>query len=248
MDFQATGNKASRFSFAALIVLAALLFAALPQAGATTITLNSGSSVTYLDSGLTSSDFPSAFTSGNFASARTGSAASVLSSAPYYVASLPSAPGAQWISTNSTAGVNVGDTALFAISFTLPANVSSASLSLYYAVDNVLGLTNPGLYINGVALPNSTALACSLCSSSYSQQNLYTDSNITSLLTPGTNWLYIDAVNQGRQAGLIFSAVITYTTIVNTPEPSSFLMLGLGLAGLLAFAVQRKRFAPSDSF
>jgi hypothetical protein len=175
----------------------------------TSATVNSGSAVTFLDSGgLTTTDFPSAFTPANFTSAQTGNAASVLTATPFYVTSLPDGPGAVWIGTNPAAGANTGDTALYAISFNLPSTVSSASLNLYYAVDNILGESNPGIYINGTALPNSTALLCSLCVTSFGQENHYTDASIGPLLVSGTNWLYFDAVNQGGPAGLIFSAVI----------------------------------------
>ena len=180
--------------------------------GVTSVTLNSGSAVTYLDSGFSTSDFSSAFTAANFTSAQLGPAASVLISTPVYISSLIDGSGAVWIGTNSNAGTGVGDTALYAISFNVPSAVSTASLNLYYAVDNVLGLSNPGIYINGAALPNSTALLCSLCATSFNQENLYTDANIAPLLVAGTNWLYFDAVNQGGPGGLIFSAKLTLSS------------------------------------
>jgi hypothetical protein len=134
----------------------------------------------------------------------------VLTATPSYISSLPDGPGAVWIGTNSSAGISSGNTALDAISFNLASTVSSASLNLYYAVDNILDESNPGNYINGVALPSSTGLLCSLCTASFTQENHYTDSNIGSLLVSGTNWLYVDAVNQGGPAGLIFSAIHNY--------------------------------------
>ena len=222
-------------------VLGTLLFATLPRASADTVTVNSSSAVTYLDSGLTSTDFPSAFTGANFTSAKTGTAASVLTSTPYYIGSLVDGPGAVWIGTNSNAGTGSGDTALYAVSFNLPSAVSSASLNLYYAVDNILGQSNPGIYINGTALPSSTGLLCSLCTTSFTQENNYTDASIASLLVTGTNWLYFDAVNQGAPAGLIFSADITTVPSTATPEPSSMLMLGLGLLGIGIMAFRRKQ-------
>jgi hypothetical protein len=155
---------------------------------------------------------------------------------------LSGGPGAVWIDTNSNAGTQngTGDTALYAVSFTLPTNFTSASFTMNYAVDNVLGGLNQGIFINGTALANSAG-TCSLCSTNYSQQNTYTDSNITSLLHAGTNWLYIDAVNEGRQGGLIFSADINIST---APEPSSALVLGLGVLGMALIAARRKRTAP----
>jgi hypothetical protein len=195
--------------------IAILLFGILPRAGAQSITVNSSSAVTFLDSGSSTTDFTTPFTAANFTAAQTGPTASVLTSTPYYVPLLPVSqpPVPVWIGTNATAGASVGDTALYAASFTLPSNVSSASLTLYYAVDNNLGYTNPGIYINGTALPASTGLpsGCLDQVCAFTQENTYTDASVGSLLVSGTNWIYFDAVNLGGPAGLIFSAVINYT-------------------------------------
>jgi hypothetical protein len=226
-----------------MLGLAISVVATLPTASANTIVINSGSSVTFLNSGIVDGDFPAPITAAEFSAAQTGPHAAVVSSIPtgYWVPSLTNGPGAVWIGTNSNAGNasgGTGDTALYAASFTLPTNVTSASLTLYYAIDNELGYTNPGLYINGTALPNSTAIACSgNCAGDYDQQNTYTDASITALLTPGTNWIYFDAVNLGLQGGILFSADITYTP---TPEPSSALLMGIGVLAL-AFVARRKR-------
>jgi hypothetical protein len=238
-----------------------MFVATLPTASANTIVLNSGSSVTYLDSGIVNGDFTSAFTSANFTSAQTGSDASVLAGAAapgdsplpgYYVApnTTTELENAVWIGTNTSAAEagHTGDTALYAISFTLPSNFTSASLSLYYAVDNEIGDKNAGIYINGTALPNSTAIAqpCTTpptCPAvNDGQQNTYTDASITSLLHAGTNWIYIDDVNLGGQGGIIFSADINYATsqFTSAPEPASSLLIGLGVLGL-AFVARRRR-------
>jgi hypothetical protein len=250
----------SRFA-ATLCGLAALFVSILPTASANTIVLNSGNTVTLLNSGISNGDFTSAFTSSNFTSAQTGPDASILtvtsgdSPLPgYYVApdTTTNLQSAVWIGTNSNAAASngLGDTALYAISFTLPSSFTAASLNLYYAVDNQIGDKNAGLYINGTALPNSTAIAAACTTpptcpvGNYNKQNTYTDANITSLLQPGTNWLYIDDVNLGLQGGVIFSADIAYTVpaVANTvtPEPRSGLLIGLGVLGL-AFVARRKR-------
>ncbi len=219
-------------------VLAALLLAAMPPANASAITLVSGTSVTLLNSGINDGDFTSIGAT-QFTDAQTGPAATILTSTACYA---PAITGTSWIGTNASAGVCLegsGNTALYAISFTLPSSVSSASLSLSYYVDNNLGNNNAGVYINGTALPDSTAIPCGVgiaCNDAFdpdgasSVPNVFTDTNIASLLTTGTNWLYIDAVNLGAEAGLDFSATITYsTTTSGVPEPSSLLILGTGL-------------------
>jgi hypothetical protein len=223
-----------RFVAAPVAVLAIALIAAPSKASANTITLESSSAVTFLDSGSSTTDFPSAFTPAQFAAAQTGPAAFDLTSTPFYIPA-SDIPGALWIGTNANAGTGTGDTALYALSFSLPSAVSAASLTLSYAVDNALGDANAGIYINGVALPGSTGIPCGVgvaCDGSFDAVNTYADSSIGSLLVSGTNTIYFDAVNLGEEAGLLFSANITYTpsTTSPVPEPSSLLLVGAPLA------------------
>jgi hypothetical protein len=191
------------------------------------ITVESGAGVTFLDSGNTSTDFSSAFTAGNFTAAQTGSAAFLIAPNGAWVSSLSSGPGAVWLGTNSTAGSSVGDTALYAISFDIPDPFVSASFAMFYAVDNQLGGTNPGIYLNGIALPSSTAVG------NFNGQYTYNDASVGADLVQGTNWLYIDAVNLGGPAGLMFYATTTTVNATSTPEPCSFYLL---LTALIAGA------------
>ncbi|HKE21623.1 MAG TPA: PEP-CTERM sorting domain-containing protein [Bryobacteraceae bacterium] len=218
----------------------AALSATLP-ANAATIAIDSSSAVTYLSSGSTTTDFPSTFTTANFAAAMTGTAASVLNSTPFYFPA-SDIPGAVWIGTNVNAGTSTGDTALYAVSFVLPA-VSSASLTIQYGVDNDLGDTRAGIYLNDAALPNSTGNPCGVgvaCGSAFTTVQTYTDSSIGSLLVPGTNTLFFDAVNLGAEGGLIFSANITYTAGASVPEPSSFILLGTALSAFVGLWMHKR--------
>jgi hypothetical protein len=191
----------------------------LPAAYGDTVTVQSGAGVTFLDSGNGSSDFTSPFAAGDFTSAQTGTAAVLIAPNPAWVGSLSSAPSAQWIGTNSAAASSEGDTALYAISFDITDPFSSASFNLFFAVDNQLGLTNAGIYLNGNALPTSTGFG------SFDQQYTYTDASVEADLVQGTNWLYIDAVNTGGPAGLMFSATTTTVNASSAPEPASFYLL-----------------------
>jgi hypothetical protein len=199
-----------------------------------TITVNSSAAVTFLNTNSTSTDFPSAFTVADFTAAQAGPAASALTSVPFYIASLPSAPAAQWIGVTSNSGTTSGDTALYAISFDIPDTFVSGSLNLLYAVDNELGRTNAGVYLNGHALPGSTGIG------GFNTQYTYTDANAGADLVQGTNWLYLDAVNTGFEAGLIFSAdIATVNSGSATPEPASVWLFGAGL--IAVSAALRKR-------
>jgi len=230
-----------------LAVLFAAFFAMLPLHAAS-ITLESSAAVTYLSNGSSSTDFSAPFTAANFAAAMTGTAASVLTSTPFWFPA-SDIPGAVWIGTNTSAGTGTGNTALYAISFTLPA-VSAASLTLDYGVDNDLGDLNAGLYLNGSALPGSTGIPCGVgvaCSGAFTSVQTYSDSSIAPLLTTGTNTLFFDAVNLGAPGGLIFSATITYTPAgAAMPEPSNLILPAAALLMLFGLAMRRRSAAQAD--
>jgi hypothetical protein len=200
-----------------------------------TLYADSGAGVTFLNSGVTNGDFSSAFTAANFLSAQTGTSAFVITPNGAYVASLSSGPGAKWIGTNSTAGTGTGDTALYAISFDIPDAFNSGTLTLYYAVDNEVGDSNAGIYLNGIALPSSTGIG------TFNTQYTYTDASVGADLVQGTDWLYIDGVNLGGPAGLIFFADISTVNSGSVPEPASVLLSGAGLIAVGALACQRRK-------
>jgi len=224
------------------LILGLIVAIAIPEVYADSVVVNSSSAVTFLPNGTsTSTDFSSPFIPANFSSAQTGANAAVLTTIPFYMtaASLTGA-GAQWIGTSAGGGNgSTSDfTALYAISFFIPDAFVSGSLSLNFEVDNELGDLNPGVYLNGTALPGSTNnTGCSpVCF--LALQN-YTDSSATADLVQGMNWLYIDGVNLGQEGGLIFSATIsTVNSTGVTPEPSSY---GLMLIGLGLLVLRRKR-------
>jgi hypothetical protein len=167
---------------------------AIPAAYADMITINSLNAVTFLPNGTsTTTDFSSPFTAANFSSAQTGTPASVLTTTPFYTAAaLLTAAGAEWIGTSAGAGNRSSPayTALYAISFDIPDAFVSGSLTLNYEVDNALGDLNPGVYLNGTALPGSTGIPCGAgvaCSGAFSALQTYTDNSVTADLVQGTN-------------------------------------------------------------
>jgi hypothetical protein len=54
--------------------------------------------------------------------------------------------------------------------------IAGGSLTLNYEVDNELGDTNPGVYLNGTALPGSTRIGNP---GEFTALQTYTDTNIT---------------------------------------------------------------------
>ena len=232
------------YSVGRLSVLSAiLLFAGMAESQAASLTINSNSSVTFLDSGKANGDFAAPFTTADFTSAQTGTPAFVQNSTPFWFPA-SDVPGAVWLGTSASASVGSGNTALYAASFVLPSTVSSASISIQYGVDNALGETNAGIYINGNALPGSTGIPCgagAACTEAFTAVQTYSDATISSLLTSGTNWIYFDAVNLTAPSGLIFSADLTYTpSVIATPEPSALLLISLGI---VVVVLQRVRSA-----
>lgn len=209
-----------------------LVLSAAAAGQAATVELRSGNGGGSTDTLITfllgppSTDFTSAFSAADFTSAQSGTAASIITPNPAWVTSLVDDPSALWIGTSSISA-SFGTTGLFAQSFLLPFDVSSATLTLNFAVDNGLGETDQGIYLNGTAL--------TFIGGGFSGEHTFTDSNIGSLLHAGTNTLFLDAVNDGGPGGLIYSATITTQDVTaGAPEPSTFALIGLALIGLAA--------------
>jgi hypothetical protein len=217
------------------LTLGFIVLAATTSLSAASITVHSGNgSVGSADSavhfllGPASTDFAAAFTAANFTSARTGPFARIIAPNGAWVPA-SSIPGALWIGDNVNAASSSGNTDLYAISFTIPVAFSSASFAISYSVDNQLGGSNAPIYLNG------TALVPSATPGTFSSVFSYSNPSVGASLTTGTNWLYLDAVNLGGPAGLLFSATITTVDAAGAPEPSTWMGLATGLAALAAF-------------
>jgi hypothetical protein len=138
---------------------------------------------------------------------------------------------ARWISSDPNGGAGGAFTALYAITFNLP-NFSSASISLKFAADQGLGTTaNNGLFLNGNALAGSGGC-------NYSSLLTFDNNDVTALLQPGDNILYLYNVNYGGPSGVIFDATVNYTP-ASVPEPSASALLGL--SGLIGLMLHRRR-------
>ncbi len=154
--------------------------------------------------------------------------------APYYewgVTGLSTDNLAHWIGVTDFNGEGGGNpqSALYAYTFSAPASITSASMTMNFAVDNNLGesagntgspasLYNvPGLYLNGAALPGTSGLPPLNDGSAFNTQQVYTNNNIGSLFNVNggvnNNTLYLYQYDWGVTAGLIFSTTLTVTSV-----------------------------------
>ncbi len=118
----------------------------------------------------------------------------------FYVWPLPSDASAQWISVGRGAPPH---SALYAVAFSIDQNpIGHVELDLAYAADNKLH----GAYVNGHLV--STLGSCS--GEDFWGEKIIAGVDITDIVQPGENWLYLNLYDQGDiyVSGLIFSARI----------------------------------------
>ena len=163
------------------------------------------SQVTYLQGPL-DSEFGVALTAADFAAAQAGPPATILSTLNgAWTPTLITDPTALWISDNIW-GYADGSTNLYAIPFTIDAPcISAAYLNFNFLSDNWLGEiyagVNQGLYINGVSIPATTG-------GNYATETNWPAIDISALVLPGLNTLYILSSDVGGPGGLNFNALL----------------------------------------
>ena len=199
--------------------------------------------LTYATTGAANLGFANAFTAADFAAAQAGPSAFTkapltIGNFPVYAPSLFAPyPLAQWV--NYVPDLLGARTMLYAMPFQLTtANISSATLSVKWSVDDALGDPvsdgpNPvGVYLNGQPVPagisGGTFAPASLSTAS--------DPNVGPLLQTGQNWIYFYQrdINAGS-SGLMFGATITVV-----PEPATLSAMLLAAGGLLAAGRTRR--------
>lgn len=162
-------------------------------------------------------------TPADFAAASSGPAAIVVPNHPAWKPHLTIDPLANYISThaiNPNAPPSIGtilSTALYAVDFEVTSTtIDSAALDIYFLVDNQLGDTaNEGVFINGIPVANTKG-------GSFGADNSFLGRDITSMVHPGTNTLYVLGVDVGGPSGLQFHTDITVESTPNTaPDVSN---------------------------
>jgi len=166
---------------------------------------------------------------------------------PLWLYPLPANGNANWISTSAFGSTPDVDTnsGLYAIMlYDNQGNetIQGALVDLYFTADNFLGGNGASaLYFNGEAVTaannglwgNFETAALQLFKNQY-------DLHFSVDLTPGQNWLYLDATSFFGPAGVIFAGEVNFATVTSEriPEPVSMSLLAAGAVGLL---IRRKR-------
>jgi Tol biopolymer transport system component len=152
----------------------------------------------------------------DFDAARTGPPAYVIPHHSAWVPSLSADPSAKYIGTHpidpNLHGPNSAlATALYAADFEVTsASISSALLDIHYASDNLLGdSANQGVFINGIPISGTQ----DLIGNSFFQERSFTNLDISSMVHPGTNTLYVLGADVGGPGGLLFRVDITIDSV-----------------------------------
>lgn len=228
MQISAENNKDIRsvnlIAIATIFVLGLSTFGlTFSEAFAETIILRSGNGVlpgtdteiTFLE-GPANDPFDAAFSPQNFTDASNGPSAFIINGSDFFGwGNLDGDPIANWTATKSSNNANY-NTGLYAINFTITSgSISMATLDFNYRVNKDLGdPINEGLFINGMPLANSNT---SNSGPFTGTDQSFPTFDITSLVNPGLNILYINAAddepaNVDKQAGLLFNATINVTS------------------------------------
>lgn len=179
-----------------------------------TITLQSGNgAVNALDSqirytastGCCAPLKPTPFVAADFTAAQTGPFARIVTAYPGWIVNMGECPNSQWVAVDLN---RTPKSTLYAIPFNVTVScISQVNMSICWSVDDVLGdpagngPNSAGLYVNGTALPASSG-------GNFTTQTCRSY-NLTGLVTPGTNWLYLyDRDGSGVVSGLRFCATI----------------------------------------
>jgi len=129
---------------------------------------------------------------------------------------VPSDPNPLWVSSNSLGGAVCGDSTLYAIDFDINTNsIDMATLEFRGYSDQTFGDdNNEGVFVNGDPIVGSKGGQRS------DPVHSLGPVDITSLVTPGTNTLYIYGFNEfaPTPAGIFFSAKITVIPTTTSVE------------------------------
>jgi hypothetical protein len=156
---------------------------------------------------------PVPFTAADYLAARTGPVANIIAPwSPPWIAALPHCPNARWISSNAQ-GIGVASS-LYAVPFTVNDTcILQATLDICFAVDDGLGDflwggANPeGLYLTNSAFPGGVAIPAS-SGGNYGAETCWSF-NVTGLVAPGQNWLYLYDRDAGcAVGGMVFCATV----------------------------------------
>ena len=155
--------------------------------------------------------FAAPFTATDYSNAAGGAPAEIIPNGSFGWASpLSTDPLALWISTAQSGAQPQG---LFAVPFTVNSSVVGlATISINMLVDDFLGDgTNTGMHMNGIPIPNTATTAAG----TWANEVGFTAVDITAVVSPGANYLYLYGNNTGGPGGLNFSATIT---VYSSPE------------------------------
>jgi len=170
------------------------------------------------------------FTLNDFVTAQTGPPAVIPTPAGDWGASLSGGSTAQWITTGATIGTM--GSALYAINFNVTtSSIVAATISVSFLVDDFFGgPQNEGLFVNTFPVPGSSPPLVS----PWAIVNQMTGLDVSTLIVPGQNTLYLYARDTAGAGGLCFDATITIYETASIAQLAPLLPGGIGAVSINA--------------